>query len=377
MFEDENNVIIMGHTFGSNLFKHLLIGFKEAFSHSSLTIEKAFEEYESLNISIASNRNEEAFSYYSLLSEKSRKEIYDTVKQIIVFKASKYGAIFDKLDGTQSQVDKLYSTYFDYFDSEVFYYLKFDENGNFDRVATFRNLDFLFQNLPIKDAAYKKAYDMQKDNLEAFDYAISLDELSVSNLIEINNIVNRSDPDKVEGFKKTNNDIFSSNFTPVDKKDIPTEMQRLFYDYRNGFGQKILNPYEKGISLTEKNQRLLQLFEREALFHIKFERMHPFNDGNGRTGRILINFNLLKQNIAPILITDVMSDEYKKCINDYDVSGLAYLLLSSSSQHITNWISLKKCGFTFDKIDYPGNDKLADFNDDIDSYVNEEVSVTK
>jgi len=363
MFKGCNDVIIMGHNFNTSLFSHLLVGFKEAFSHSSLTIEKAFEELEDLNLNISSGRSQDAYEYYSLLSEDKRKEIYDTVKQIIVFKGSKYGVFFDKLDGTQSQFDELYKRYFDYFDAELFYYLNFDSEGNFDRVSTFRNIDSLFLNLIKRNAAYNRAYDMQKDNLEAFDYAMNLDDLSVPDLIEINNIVIRSDPNKVEGFKKTNNDIIGTNFIPVDKKEIPAEIQRLFYDYRNGFGKEILDPNEKSISAAEKNRRLLQVFEREALFHIKFERIHPFNDGNGRTGRILINFNLLKQNIAPILITDVMSDEYRRCINDYDVSGLAQLFLSSSSQQITNWISLKKCGVSFDEDNIPRNEDLAEISE--------------
>lgn len=40
-------------------------------------------------------------------------------------------------------------------------------------------------------------------------------------------------------------------------------------------------------------------FEREAEFHIRFERIHPFEDGNGRTGRILLNRGLLLSDVAP------------------------------------------------------------------------------
>ena len=41
-------------------------------------------------------------------------------------------------------------------------------------------------------------------------------------------------------------------------------------------------------------------FLREAKFHIRFERIHPFEDGNGRTGRVLLNLMLMRAGYAPI-----------------------------------------------------------------------------
>ena len=172
----------------------------------------------------------------------------------------------------------------------------------------------LFLKLPQKRVAFDTAYNMQKDNLDAFDYAMGLEDISATEIVKINNIVNNSNVDKVEGFKKTNNDIFGASFTPVDKKMVPREIQKLLFEYKNGFGEEILDPNEPGISYDEKVNRIYKIFEREAKFHIIFERIHPFNDGNGRTGRILMNYNLLKQGIAPVLITNFMSRDYKKYI---------------------------------------------------------------
>jgi Fic family protein len=46
----------------------------------------------------------------------------------------------------------------------------------------------------------------------------------------------------------------------------------------------------------------IHIVERVALFHLEFEAIHPFIDGNGRTGRLIINLELLKAGYPPINI---------------------------------------------------------------------------
>lgn len=84
------------------------------------------------------------------------------------------------------------------------------------------------------------------------------------------------------------------------------------------------------------------------------------HDGNGRTGRIIMNFNLLKQGLAPVLITNFMSGDYKQYINDYNVEALTKMLVNSSSQQMTNWYSMNKAGISIKKKEInPDNRKLA------------------
>ncbi len=45
-------------------------------------------------------------------------------------------------------------------------------------------------------------------------------------------------------------------------------------------------------------------FEDILDFHVKFERIHPFQDGNGRVGRLLMFKECLKHNIVPFIIED-------------------------------------------------------------------------
>lgn len=360
MFSDGKTVSIYGKEFEAEVFEYLLSRFKEAFSHSSLTIESAFKELDELDDTIEKNKSVEAYNYYQMLSFKEKKDIQDILRQIIVFKGVNFGVVQETLDGTQKQFDKIYHNNFEYFDPYLPYYIKFDKNGKFDKRETFKELDVLFYKLPERNNAYVKAYNMLKDNLDAFDYAMQLDQITVLEIIKINSLVNRSDVDKVEGFKKTNNDIFNASFTPTDKKNVPFEMQRLMAEYNENFGETLLDPNESGISQDEKMEHIYKLFRREALFHIRFERIHPFNDGNGRTGRIIMNFNLLKQGLAPVLITNFMSGDYKQYINDYNVESLTKMLVNSSSQQMTNWYSMNKAGISIKKKEInPDNRKLA------------------
>lgn len=69
----------------------------------------------------------------------------------------------------------------------------------------------------------------------------------------------------------------------------------------------------------------LEVFEREAKFHIDFIRIHPFEDGNGRTGRLILNYNLLRQGIAPVIITTDLEEYYHSYIKNRDVLGMAKL----------------------------------------------------
>ena len=51
-------------------------------------------------------------------------------------------------------------------------------------------------------------------------------------------------------------------------------------------------------------------------FHVRFEKIHPFQDGNGRTGRIIIFKECLKNNIFPLIIEDNRKQEYYDALKE-------------------------------------------------------------
>jgi len=62
---------------------------------------------------------------------------------------------------------------------------------------------------------------------------------------------------------------------------------------------------------------ILYFLDKIAKFHLDFETIHPFNDGNGRIGRVLICFQLQRLGFPMIIIRDREKQEYYKSFNDY------------------------------------------------------------
>ena len=58
---------------------------------------------------------------------------------------------------------------------------------------------------------------------------------------------------------------------------------------------QLINEYN-----NEKNCE--HIVEKMVLFHLKFESIHPFIHGNGRTGRLILNLELMKEGYPPINI---------------------------------------------------------------------------
>lgn len=65
----------------------------------------------------------------------------------------------------------------------------------------------------------------------------------------------------------------------------------------------------------------LHVVERVSLFHLRFEGIHPFVDGNGRTGRLLLNMQLMQAGYPPINVKFTDRKRYYDAFEDYAVTG--------------------------------------------------------
>ncbi|MBD3366021.1 helix-turn-helix domain-containing protein [candidate division WWE3 bacterium] len=67
--------------------------------------------------------------------------------------------------------------------------------------------------------------------------------------------------------------------------------------------------------VAEINSESADVIAKVARIHSKFEQIHPFSDGNGRLGRLLIIAMLLRENIAPAVVQQDQKQEYLDALN--------------------------------------------------------------
>lgn len=150
----------------------------------------------------------------------------------------------------------------------------------------------------------------------AMDYMLTNmgDTLTEQAVIALARLVNRNIND-IDGYRKTQVFLQGAEYIPPPANMVKQQMMYFVHNYNT----------------TDYND----VFEKIANNHIAFERIHPFSDGNGRTGRLLIQYECIKSGIAPPIITKDNKMEYFNCIAGQDVSGLATLLktLSQSEEH--------------------------------------------
>ena len=159
-----------------------------------------------------------------------------------------------------------------------------------------------------------------KDHLEAVghrDAFLYVQDLVKNNvpfsesiIKQIHTLVLMDRPDDRGVYRRLPGRIMGAYHTPPDPILVPEQMENLVTEFT---GNKKMHPIEYA-----------------ALFHLKFEGIHPFVDGNGRTGRLLLNLMLMQAGYPPINVKYSDRRRYYEAFDSYyrdnDKSIFIYLI---------------------------------------------------
>lgn len=101
-------------------------------------------------------------------------------------------------------------------------------------------------------------------------------------------------------------------FVVGDYKKLPNEVGGMHTALPEEVADKI-----KALLIEYKTKKE-KTFEDILDFHVKFERIHPFQDGNGRVGRLIMFKECLKYNIVPFVIEDNLKLFYYRGLKEWD-----------------------------------------------------------
>lgn len=141
------------------------------------------------------------------------------------------------------------------------------------------------------------------NHFQCFDYMIecannTLDEEFIKNvhkILKTNTSDSRISWFNVGEYKSRRNMVGDMKTVPPEK--VKDEMNKLLEEY-----------------WKKQNITLEDILD----FHVRFERIHPFQDGNGRVGRIIMFKECLKHNIVPFIIEDNLKMFYYRGLKEWD-----------------------------------------------------------
>ena len=169
----------------------------------------------------------------------------------------------------------------------------------------------------------------QRDNQEVvslnkgFRYILTKPELTVETLMQAHKYVLFFDPDNAGKFRTAAVHVGGKNMPRFE--DIPKKTEELF----------------ESISLSGGD-----IFEAVSRFHLRFENIHPFIDGNGRVGRLMLNLMLMHSGFLPVNIKAADKGKYYRVFRQYDINTtkgiweLYSLLTKCEHDELSRFISM-------------------------------------
>lgn len=177
--------------------------------------------------------------------------------------------------------------------------------------------------LPRNGKSIREFYEIE-NHKQAFSYL--LDSLAIHQALTVGLVqdfhallVDRLQHDRGQ-FKQVQNAIIGAEFQTAS----PAETPYLMTQWADNTAYRLDH--------TQNEKEILEIL---ADTHIQIERIHPFSDGNGRTGRLLLMYLAMKYLNAPIIVSKDSRAHYMELLANQDVTGLADLFKESLDYETT------------------------------------------
>jgi len=249
--------------------------------------------YRTINNFIESNIYKE-----KVLALNLKKDFYLEYNDLIDAEACKlhFNKVFNKYDDvTKKEIFKNFIVEFTFNTTSI--------EGNTISLKETRNL--LIENLTPKNKSLREIYDIQNTENVFFNVLDIKQDLS-NDFIESVHKGLMANIDSRWGYRTRDVIVIKSNFKATPAPYVKTDMNILLKWY-------------------DANKTRLHPLALATIFHHKFEKIHPFMDGNGRTGRILLNFILIKNKFPPVIIYKKNRFNYLEALKKADRCGLTEL----------------------------------------------------
>jgi len=178
----------------------------------------------------------------------------------------------------------------------------YNSNAIEGNTLTLQETDLVLQGLTVDQKPLKDHMEAV-GHKEAFDFVGELvkekAELSESVIKQIHYLVLADKTEDRGVYRRIPVRIVGAHHEPPQPYLIESQMEQLLSDY------------------AESTEHIVTKLAR---FHIEFEAIHPFIDGNGRTGRLLVNLELMKEGFPPIDIKFVDRAQYYRAFDEYHVA---------------------------------------------------------
>ena len=142
-------------------------------------------------------------------------------------------------------------------------------------------------------------------------------EITVEGIRDVYRIIMAHFDTQGGAFKTLPNIITGAGFTPAP----PSFVLKQLKEWTETLSSRLNNA-------ADDKQKVQIIMEH----HLLFEKIHPFTDGNGRTGRALMIWSCLKENLIPIIIRKETRSTYINALSHEDVSDLIHLAEESQEQ---------------------------------------------